>query len=205
MAIDTNIQSVLNKQRLDKFRLILTLPPILKDIDTSDWSIATEGLVNRDSLQFSLYSATIPEISIPSKLVPYAGQTMKITSQVRVPYTPVTCKFVVDNRFRNYWVLWKWMEKINHPLHSGMNDELSMSNLDHRIGKLPYNAEFLNYQTRISIFPLDEYNKSMCEFIFRNSFITKLSGLNFSYQDPSQMECEWTFDFSQMEVKLLDN
>lgn len=205
MAIDTNVQSVLNKQRLDKFRLILTLPPILKDIDTSDWGITSDSLVNRDSLQFSLYSAIIPEISIPSKLIPYSGQTMKVTSQTREPYTPVTCKFVVDNRFRNYWLLWKWMESINHPIHSGMDNELSMSNLDHRVGILPYNAEFLNYQTRISIFPLDEYNKSMCEFIFRNAFITKLSGLNFNYQDANQMECEWTFDFSQMEVKILDN
>lgn len=204
MATDTNIQSVLNKQRQDKFRLILTLPPILRDLDSSDWSVIEKSLVNRDSLQFSLYSATIPEVSIPSKLLPYGGQTMKITSQTREPYTPVTCKFSVDNRFRNYWILWKWMEFINHPLDSGMDNDLSLTNLGHRIGTLPYDANFLDYQTKISIFPLDEYNKSMCEFIFHKCFITKLSGLNFSYQDSNQMDCSWTFDFSQMELKMLD-
>lgn len=204
MATDTNVQSVLNKQRFDKFRLVLTLPPVLRDMDSSDWAVIGDELVNGDSLQFSLYSATIPEVSIPSKLIPVYGQTMKVTSQTRDPYVPVTCKFVVDNRFRNYWVLWKWMEFINDPINSGMSDDLSMSNTAHKTGVLPYDANFLDYQTRISIFPLDEYNKQMCEFEFRNCFITKLSGLNFNYQDPSEIECDWTFDFSQMDLKIDD-
>ena len=63
---DNNLQSVLNKQRLDKFRMVLTLPNVLRDLNTSDWSTTEQETLNRDSLQFSLYAATIPEVSIPS-------------------------------------------------------------------------------------------------------------------------------------------
>ena len=82
---DNNLQSVLNKQRLDKFRMVLTLPPILRDIDTKDWDAITNDVINRDSLQFSLHSATIPEVSVPAKALPTMGQTVKVTSQTREP------------------------------------------------------------------------------------------------------------------------
>ena len=204
MAIDNIAQSVLNKQRLDKFRMVLTLPPILRDLDTSDWKVTSDDLVSRDSLQFSLYSANIPEISIPSKLLPTSGQTVKITSQVRESYPPVNCKFVIDNRFRNYWVLWKWLETINDSRNSGMVDDLAISNNVPRRGQISTSNNMWDYQTTMSIFPLDEYNKNMCEFRFYNAFLTKLGGIDFSYQEPNQVECSFTFDFSQMDIHLLD-
>ena len=204
MAIDNVAQSVLNKQRLDKFRMVLTLPPILRDLNTSDWHVTTDELVSRDSLQFSLYSATIPEVSIPSKLLPTSGQVVKVTSQAREAYTPVTCKFVVDNRFRNYWVLWKWLEMINDPRDSGTIKELAINNIVPSKGQINTDNNMWDYQTKISIFPIDEYNNQMCEFIFYNAFVTKLAGMIFNYQDPSQVECDFTFDFSQMDINLLD-
>ena len=204
MAIDNVAQSVLNKQRLDKFRMVLTLPPILRDLDTSDWKVTSDDLVSRDSLQFSLYSANIPEVSIPSKLLPTSGQTVKVTSQVREAYTPVTCKFVVDNRFRNYWLLWKWLETINDPRNSGMVDELAIDGVTFSSKEIDTDNNMWDYQTIISIFPIDEYNNNMCEFLFYNAFITKLSGMMFNYQDAGQVECDFTFDFSQMDIKLID-
>lgn len=204
---DNTAQSVLNKQRLDKFRLVLTLPTVLRDLNTSDWKVTSDDLVNRDSLQFSLHGATIPEVSIPSKLLPTQGQTVKVTSQTREPYVPVTCKFTIDNRFRNYWILWKWLEMINNSRTSGMDDSLALTNSSRETGQLSYNniTDFWGYQTKISIFPLDEYNKEMCQFIFYNAFITKLSGLVFSYQDSTQAECDFTFDFGQMDLQLVED
>jgi len=200
---DNNIQSVLNKQRLDKFRMVLTLPPILRDIDSKDWDAITKDLVNRDALQFSVHSASIPDVGVPSKSLATMGQTYKVTSQTREPYAPVSCKYVIDNRFRNYWVLWKWLETINAVRESGMDDELAHppalgeAQLDRYDG-------YLDYQTIISIYPLDEYNKEMCEFRFLNAFPTKLSGLNFEYQDPAQAEGTFDFEFSQMEVLMVN-
>ena len=201
---DNNVQSVLNKQRLDKFRLVLSIPNILKDMNTTDWSVMEQDLVNQDTLQFSLYTANIPDISIPSKALPTMGQTVKVTSQVRAEYPPVTCKFVVDNRFKNYWVIWKRLETINNVRESGMNPEFAMNNPVDVNGQLHQKTDFWGYQTIISIFPLDEYNNDMCEFKFHNAFITKLGGLGFNYQDPSQADGEFTFEFGQMEVLLVD-
>jgi hypothetical protein len=202
MSTDKNTQSILNKQRLDKFRLVLTLPRVLLNMNDASWDKIEDDLINMDSLQFSLYSATIPEISIPATLLPTYGQTVKVTSQTREAYTPTTCKFSVDNRFRNYWVLWKWLEVMNHPIDSGVDDSLALST-DIMRGKINNNADFLGYQTVISIFPLDEFNNDMCEFKFTHAFITKLSGIIFNYQDPSQLECEFTFEYGQMELNLL--
>lgn len=187
-----NLQSVFNKQRIDKFRLVLTMPEILRSLDDSDFTKSQQELINSNALQFSLFGCNIPSIEIPSKDVPHSGQTMRVTSQSRTPMEPVTCKFSVDNRFRNYWVLWKWLEKINNPRESWMHDGLSKS------------GTYWNYQTLISLYPLDEYNESMCEFLFYNSFITRLGGFNFDYQLQEEAGCEFTFTYGQMDIKILN-
>lgn len=199
---DNNIQSVFNKQRSDKFRLILTLPKILQGINNSDFSITQQQLLNCDSLQFSLYGATVPEISVPSKDIVHSGQTFRITSQARMAYEPVTCRFAIDNRFRNYWVLWKWLEVLNDPRTSGMDDNLSQSLNWPAKGQIPFSKNLWNYQTTITLMPLDEYNKKMCEFTFYNAFITKLSRMDFSYQTDEEIQGDFTFAFGQMDIKL---
>ena len=49
----TQVQSILNKSSLDKFRMILNLPPILLKQNTIDVSDRSEDSVNLNSLQFS--------------------------------------------------------------------------------------------------------------------------------------------------------
>jgi len=201
---DNTLQSVLNKQRLDKFRMVFTLPPILRDLNTKSWDAITEELINRDSMQSSLHSATIPDVSVPSKAISTMGQTIKVTSQTREAYAPVSCKYVIDSRFRNYWVLWKWLDVLNKARKSGVDDQLANPNsyLD-SVGQIPKHDGYWDYQTIISIFPLDEYNKEMCEFKFFNAFPTKLSGMNFEFQDSTQAEGNFDFEFGQMEVVMV--
>lgn len=199
---DQNIQSVFNKQSTDKFRLVLAMPEALRKMDMHDFSVTQKNLLNSDSLQFSLYSANIPEISVPSKDIAFQGQTLRVTSQTRQPYEPVTCKFNIDNRFRNYWVLWKWLEVLNSPLNSGMADSVSETYSTPKLGILPKATTLWNYQTMITLSPLDEYDKSMCTFVFTNAFITKLSRLDFNYQTQEEMPGDFTFAFGQMNLML---
>ena len=201
---DTNIQSVFNKQRSDKFRLILTLPKILRSMDTSDFSVIQKDLLNSDSLQFSLYAASVPGVSVPSKDVPFMGQTIRVTSQTRPAYEPITCKFAVDNRFRNYWVLWKWLESMNSPRESTMAVGLTEQNQYGGLGTLPSGSNLWDYQTTITLMPLDEYNKKMCEFIFYNAFITNLSKMDFNFQTEDEIQGDFTFTFGQMDMRLED-
>ena len=202
---DNTIQSVLNKQRVDKFRLILTIPKILRDLDTKDFTTTQQELLNSDSLQFSLFGVNIPKVSVPSKDIGYHGQTIRVSSQTRPPYDPVNCKFVVDNRFRNYWVLWKWLEVLNDARSSLMDGGLSENTIGvPQVGQIPNDSNFWDYQTIMTLTPLDEYNEPMCRFNFYNAFITDLAGLEFNYQTADEMAGNFTFTFGQMDISILD-
>lgn len=199
---DTNLQSIFNKQRSDKFRMILTLPKVIRDLDTKDFAVSQKELVNSDSLQFSLFSANLPEISIPAKDISYAGQTIRVTSQARTPYEAITCKFAVDNRFRNYWVIWKWLETMNHQKTGLMDSAISDVVNYPKLGIIDEKSEYWGYQTTISLTPLDEYNQGMCEFLFYNAFVTKLSRLDFNYQTTEELNADFSFSFGQMDMKF---
>lgn len=201
---DSNLQSILNKQRSDKFRLILTIPKALRGLDTKDFSITQKNLINSDSLQFSLFSASIPKVSVPKKDIGYDGQSFGVTSQSRPSYEPVNCKFVVDNRFKNYWMLWKWLSILNGIRTSGMAPSLSENVGVPQVGIIAKQTNFWDYQTNISLIPLDEYNESMCEFIFYNAFITDLSRLEFNYQTADELPADFTFSFGQMDILIKD-
>lgn len=201
---DINVQSIFNKQRSDKFRLIFTLPPVLRSIDNKDFSVSQKNLLNSDSLQFSLYTANIPKVSIPAKTINYSGQTIPITSQARVAYDPVNCKFAVDNRFHNYWVLWKWLAIMNDPRVSGMNDAVSESGQTLTTGSMLPSQNLWDYQTVMTISMLDEYNTSVCDFKFFNAFVTDLSRLDLNFQTEDDLQADFTFSFGQMDVVIKD-
>ena len=67
-------QSPFNKQRRDKFILVLTIPDILKDKIAE--ITRRNNTVNFNTLQFSIWGAVAPPIEVPPVLVPYSGQTL---------------------------------------------------------------------------------------------------------------------------------
>lgn len=212
-------QSVLNKLRKNKFLLVLTLPPILKDKNTSDLSVRTQELINLDTLQFSVFGSLIPKISIPAVQTSYHGQTYNVNGQTRAPYEPITVNFTVDNKMNNYWVLWKWLEVLNHQRESGMpeyfnkfkqinnNSKLTASQLDVP-NNVPSKQEkminnYLAYQTQMTAYMLDEYNQRVAQIDYHNSFITDLGELRVNNRDPEEIECSFTFVFNQLDIKLI--
>ena len=199
-------QSILNRGKLDKFQMVFNLPPIMKKDNTTDWGTVTNGLVNEDAVQFTLQSAILPDVDIPAKELSYSGQTLKISSQVRSGYSPIICKYIIDNRFRNYWLLFQWLNKINDAKKSVMDDELTMFLPIPATGNLP-NYEKKNmwgYKTNISIFPIDEYNKRICEFVFRGAFLTYLQGFEYSFTTAEDMNSTFKFEFDQYWINLIE-
>jgi len=231
-------QSIFNKARKDKFILVLTLPPILRNINTPILSRRAKELVQLDSLQFSVWGSVVPEIVVPEKELGVYGQHYKVTSQARASYPPVQVYFTIDNRFSNYWVLWKWLEILNHPIDSGMPDYFA--DWDQTAQKRPISEkqlrqkeslirerllnqkeqagsvanvsnnqqismvnDFLDYQTIITVYAIDEYNTKMIQFDYSNAFITKLDGITYSYRDPDEMESSFTFSFNQLDINLI--
>jgi hypothetical protein len=189
-------QSVLNRSGKDKFILVLNLPDVLKK----------DSLVNKlltiNPLQVSIYGAVVPNIQIPSVQAPFAGQVLNVTSYSRPNYAPLGVSFVVDNNFKNYWILWKWLTIFNDPkegIYTGTDIELETWEDRLRSGVLT------EYQANFSVFGLNEYNQKTIEFKYYNAFITNLGGITYNYREPELIESTAEFQFSQFDVKLLNN
>jgi hypothetical protein len=186
-------QSVLNRSGKDKFILVLNLPSILRKRLTED------ELLNLDPLQISVFGTVVPPIQVPSNEVRFAGQSYNVSSYARPNYPPLPVSFVVDNKFRNYWVLWKWLQVLNDPnesVYTGTDAKLETWKDRIESGIL------FEYQTNFSILGLNEYNQTSIEFIFKNAFITNLGGINYDYNDTELIKSTADFQFSQVDVKL---
>jgi len=190
-----NIQAVLNKASLDKFVMILNLPPILQNLNTSNQKSRSEDTVNLDSLQFSVYGTVVPASYVPHVETRFGGQTVKVTSYARPTYPNINVGFAVDNGFRNYFVMWKWLQLLNHELKSTYN-----ANNYEALLKLK-NRHL--YMTDLSVFAKDEYNKNIAKFVYTNCFITRLEGIEYNNQNPEQIESKFEFAFGQLDMKLL--
>jgi hypothetical protein len=187
-------QSVLNRPSKDKFLLVLNLPQVLKKQSNTDSSI------DIDPLQISVHGTIVPAITVPSNEVRFAGQSYNVSSYSRPNYPPLSINFIIDNKFKNYWLLWKWMSILNSPtesMYAGTASELETYKDRVNSG---INTE---YQSNFSIFSLNEYNQKTVEFTYYNAFITGLGAINYSYRDDGIIESTAEFQFSQLDIKLL--
>jgi hypothetical protein len=103
-------QSLLNKQRKDKFTLSFNIPSALKKIDTKN--VNSNLNIISDSLQFSIFGTTTPSIEVPGVEIRYAGSTLYNSSHSKNSYPPVNVNFTIDNRFNNYWVIYQWLKTL---------------------------------------------------------------------------------------------
>lgn len=189
-------QAVLNRSRNDKFLLVLEIPPALKKV----YDTTLKDSYTADSLQFTVFGSPVPNISVPNISLPYGGQNLNISSTSRPTYPPLPLKFLIDNGYQNYWMLWKWLDLFN-------DSEYSYTDLTTKLADFKGNIELKNpmsdYTTTFSLIGLDEYNNKLISFNYKSAFITNLSEINFSYQDPSEISCTATFAYNQLDVKLL--
>lgn len=183
-------QSPFNKQRRDKFLLVLTIPTILRDKVAS--IARRNSSVNFDALQFSVYGAVAPPVEIPPVAVPYSGQTLKVSSYARPDFPHLKVSFTVDNQFNNYWVLFKWLEVFNDSTTGLWNPE------DPDI-----NSNTPEYMTNITIYGLDEFNQKTCKFNYIRAFPISLEGVNYNDRDSGEMECGFEFAYHQLTMELL--
>lgn len=205
MADTITQQSILNKSRKDKFLLVLNLPDALKKLNTFSTIDRANSNIILDTLQYSVYGAVVPTTNIEEISLPYAGQTLNLTSGKREKYEDITVNFTVDNGYNNWWVLWKWLNFINDAKTGTFDTE--------NLAPLPTNSQdkvvytsttnLQPYQTLITVYGLDEYNNKKIQWSYNKAFITKLNGITYNYRDAEQMESSFTFAFSQLNAELL--
>lgn len=184
-----SFQSPLNLSSKDKFIMILELPYILRKRREQD------PIFNIDSLQMSVFGTVVPDVTVPETDIKYGGQNLHLSTYTRPSYPPLTLTYMVDNSYRNYYLLWKWLDIMNSATES-----LYQGSTAPTLEDLIFKGDQFEYQTNISVIALDEYNKPTIQFNYYKAFITKLGGLTYSYKDGSTIESTANFHYSQMTV-----
>lgn len=197
-------QSQLNKSRLDKFLMVIGLPDSLKNINTTDLGARGDNKVNENSLQFSVYGAVIPSVTVPEITEQYAGQSFKVSSHVRPAYDNITVKFTIDNNFNNYWILYKWLDLLNNDRDSvfdfdNISKTQSPSTRDKNKSLTPPDL----YMADMTLYAKDEFDKNKVKFTYKNAFPVSLGAINYNYRTEGEVETTFEFAFSQLMVELL--
>ena len=191
ICTNPELQFPLNRASKDRFILVLNLPPALRKL------ALTDNCFDINFLQLSVYGTLVPDISIPPVEVRYQGQSANYSSHSRPNYPPLTVNFVVDNEFKNYFILWRWLALLNDPIESKYDGKrIDQITREDRVewGMLT------EYQTNLSILALNEYNKTAMEFVYYDAFITNLGGINYSYREGDYIETTVTFQYNQLNV-----
>jgi hypothetical protein len=191
MATNALQQSTLNKSRVDKFKMVFTLPPALQKINThTDRKSST---VIQDAIQFSIYGTVVPELTVPALEIRYGGSTLYNSTHSRSPFPPVTVNFTVDNSYNNYWVIYSWLNLL-HDEKTGTFDKRNLITDD----------RFKDYQADLTVFGLDEYDNKRVQFTYKRAFPTILGGINYNYREAEEIQSSFTFVYSQLHTKLIN-
>ena len=192
MAANRNNQSYLNKSRADKFKLVFSLPPALKGID-SKTSRSTFN-VNQNAMQFSVYGSVVPQVTVPAIEIGYAGSNLYNSSHAKAPYDPVTVDFTIDNEYNNYWVCYKWLD-LMHDEKEGLFDASNIAT----------DEAFKQYQTNMTLYGLDEYNNERIKFTYTKAFPIAVGSIDYSYRDETEISSSLSFVYSQMHTELISH
>ena len=190
-------QSPFNKQRNDKFLMVIPVPKGLRGIQSTN---RAQDTIIPSALSMSIYGAMAPDISVPPIAIRYGGQTMNTSSMAREPYTTQAINFKIDNRFNNYWVIYKWLDILNDDKYS-VTDKQNVFGLEK--ARPGIETAMQEYFTDISIFALDEYEKRVIEFKYTQAFPTRLGGISFNHQQGTEVECTLEFAYSQFLAELV--
>ena len=194
MATNKLKQSVLNKSRADKFLLIFDIPPILKNMEKPWISDTSNNHIITDSVQFSIFGTAVPEITVPAVEVRNVGSTLYVSSHSKNSYPPVTVDFKIDNEYRNYWVIYQWLNLL-HSQYEGRYNEREFPTDDLNFG---------DYQTNLTIYGKDEFNNNKIKFTYTKAFPTTLEAITYNYQTPDEIQSGFTFVYSQLHTEIID-
>ena len=193
-------QSPLNKNRQDKFILVLNLPEGIKNI--VDNITRNTNRLDANSLEISIAGAVTPTISVPEKTIPYGAQTIKVSSHARPSYESLDIDFKIDNEFKNYWAIYKWLDIINDIKTGNFNEDniikyKSAQELSSPSQQLPV------YSSNLTVYGLDEYENRKIQWDYIGAFPTKLAQIKWNYANSEEISSSATFEFTRIEAKLI--
>jgi hypothetical protein len=188
------ISSPLNKQTVDRFLLVIDAPPALRHLKTKN--AREQKLLNVNSMQYTINGSIIPSINVNYQVDRFGGQSFAISQHSKSAPEPITVKFIIDNEFNNYWFIYKWLDFISDDQH-GIYDAKN-------VGQIVRGMPGIGYQTNLTIYALDEYQKAQTiKFVYTNAFPTFLGGVEWSYQSDGLVTCSFSFMYSQFYADLI--
>ena len=192
MATNSMQQAILNKSRADKFLLIFDIPPILKEFNKK-FNQSNLSIIS-DSVQFSIFGTAVPEITVPAVETRYAGSTLYVTSHGKNPYPPVSVKYNIDNEYKNYWVMYQWLNLL-HDQYEGRYNAREINE---------YDPDFQDYQTDLTIYGKDEFNNNRIKFTYTKAFPTTVDAIDYNYQTPNEIASGFSFVYSQLHTEVIN-
>tara|TARA_R110000824_G_scaffold232661_1_gene420808 strand:- start:782 stop:1363 length:582 start_codon:yes stop_codon:yes gene_type:complete len=192
MATNSMQQAILNKSRTDKFLLIFDIPPILKEFNKK-FNQSNLSIIS-DSVQFSIFGTAVPEITVPAVETRYAGNTLYVSSHGKNPYPPVSVKFNIDNEYKNYWVIYQWLNLL-HDQDEGRYNARELNEFD---------PDFQDYQTDLTIYGKDEFNNNRIKFTYTKAFPTTIDTIDYNYQTPDEIASGFSFVYSQLHTEVMN-
>jgi hypothetical protein len=188
------VQSPFNKARVDKFTMVINLPPALKSIN-SKFTRSNKN-VNIDALQFSVFGTVIPDIVVPAVETRFGGSTIYVSSHSRPSFPPVTINFTIDNEFNNYWCIYQWLNLMRDEREGvfGVVNSRGLANAE---------AVLNEYATTFTLYAKDEFNNNIIKFEYLKAFPTKLGSISLTYQDSKEIQCSFEFVFSNIISTIL--
>jgi hypothetical protein len=193
-------QAPLNKNRQDKFILVLNLPEGIKNI--VDNITRNTNRIDANSLEISIAGAVTPTISIPEKTIPYGAQTIKVSSHARPAYESLTIDFKIDNQFKNYWAIYKWLDIIND-IKTGNFNEDDIIKYKEPKQLMSASQQLPIYSSNLTVFGLDEYENRKIQWDYIGAFPTKLAQIKWNYAISEEITSAATFEFTRIEAKLI--
>jgi hypothetical protein len=193
-------QAILNKSRSDKFLMVLDIPIELKK--RYDNVLKTSYKAN--TIQYTIYGSPVPSIAVPPIDVPYDGQVYRASSMSRPAYDPLNIRFFVDNGYKNYWIIWQWLNLFNDARYSNSNIRIENPNQTLNVDA-KMKTSMKDLVSIMRIYGLDEYNNKAISFTYDHVFPISLGEINYSHQDPSEITCNASFVFNQLHVEMLKN
>jgi hypothetical protein len=187
--MSTIAQSPINRARDNKFVLVISIPPGLKE--TNSITQRDNSTINIDSITYNVFGTMVPDIVVPAVSTPYTGGNIYVSSHTHPPHPPIRVDFVVDNNFDNYWTIYQWLNLIRDQKEG----EYGITNARNLINT---GAVLKDYSTIFNLFAADEMNKNVMRWDYHNAFPTKLGGITWNYQKGTEISCYFEFVFSNI-------
>lgn len=179
-ADDDTPQSMFNGKTNDRFKIIITLPKILKNQTNKSY------FSDDDRIIISALTIPTPNMAVPSIPISYLGRTVNITSTQHLPYDPVSITYRIDSKFINYSILFNWLNLLS----------------DQKTGEYAgCEGDLDEYSTDIQIWALDEFDNDLvvAEWVYEKAFITELNGNEWSFVGgASKMIGSFSFAFTKV-------